>query len=68
MFPNLEAEQARKFHTNSFVAENLEISKESYENKKKTGEFMFFEIKKLLALYNCEFDYLFAQATSAAVL
>ena len=60
MFRNLEAEQARLRLTNQKVADILEISRVSYENKKKTGKFTTREIKKLCRLFKCKFDYLFA--------
>ena len=60
MFRNLEAEQARLRLTNQKVADILEISRVSYENKKKTGTFTTREIKKLCRLFKCKFDYLFA--------
>lgn len=60
MFRNLDAEQARNAMTNKEVAESLGISRVSYENKKKTGKFTTFEIKKLCIMFNCSFDYLFA--------
>lgn len=59
MFRNLEAEQARNGFTNSDMAEKLGISRVSYENKKKTGKFTTFEIKKLCKMFKCKFDYLF---------
>ena len=59
MFRNLEAEQARLGLSNSDVAEKLGISRNSYENKKKTGKFTTFEIKLLCKLFRCKFDYLF---------
>ena len=51
MFRNLEAEQARLRLTNQKVADILEISRVSYENKKKTGKFTTREIKKLCRLF-----------------
>lgn len=60
MFRNLEAEQARNALTNQNVANNLGISRVSYENKKKTGKFTTLEIKELCKMFNCKFDYLFA--------
>ena len=54
MFNNLEAEQARKGLTNQDIANYLEISRQSYEIKKKNGNFKYSEITKLL-------DYLFAK-------
>lgn len=60
MFRNLEAEQARAGLTGQKVADALEISRVSYENKKRTGKFTTWEIKKLCRLFKCKFDYLFA--------
>lgn len=62
MFRNLDAEQARKGYTNQMVADELGISRVSYENKKKSGKFTTLEIKKLCELFKCKFDYLFATA------
>ena len=59
MFRNLEAEQARLGLSNSDVANKLGISRNSYENKKKTGKFTTFEIKMLCKMFKCKFDYLF---------
>jgi len=59
MFRNLEAEQARLGYTNQKVANELGISRVSYENKKKTGKFTTLEIKVLCKLFKCKFDYLF---------
>ena len=60
MFRNLEAEQARYSYTNQKVAEKLNISRTSYENKKKTGKFTALEAKKLCKIFHVKFDYLFA--------
>ena len=60
MFNNLEAEQARNRLNNTQVAEMLNISRASYENKKKTGKFYVTEISKLCQIFKCDFDYLFA--------
>lgn len=67
MFRNLEAEQARLRLTNQKVADILEISRVSYENKKKTGKFTTREIKKLCRLFKCKFDYLFAEEDEKGV-
>lgn len=64
MFKNLDAEQARKGMSNSEVAEYLEISRTSYEKKKKNGNFRLKEINKLLYLFNSTFDYLFDPITT----
>ena len=47
--------------TNQKVADILEISRVSYENKKKTGKLTTREIKKICRLFKCKFDYLFAE-------
>lgn len=59
MFRNLDAEQARNGLTNSDVAKKIGLSRVSYENKKKSGKFTTLEIKALLKLFECKFDYLF---------
>ena len=61
MFRNLEAEQARHGFTNQNMADKLGISRVSYENKKQSGKFTTLEIKTLCKLFNCKFDYLFAE-------
>ena len=61
MFNNLEAEQARKGLTNQDIANYLEISRQSYEIKKKNGNFKYSEITKLLDLFTVSFVYLFAK-------
>ena len=60
MFRNLDAEQARNGMSNSDVASLLNISRVSYENKKKSGKFTTPEIKMLCKTFKCKFDYLFA--------
>ncbi len=67
MFPNLEAEQARKRHTNEFVAKKLNISRQSYESKKRNEKFKYNEIRQLLELYNVPFDYLFTEERQSSV-
>lgn len=62
MFKNLEAEQARNGFTNSDVAEKLNISRRSYETKKKDGNFSRPQIVILMKLFNCSFEYLFAES------
>ena len=61
MFNNLEAEQARKGLTNQDIANYLEISRQSYEIKKKNGNFKYSEITKHLDLFTVSFEYLFAK-------
>lgn len=59
MFRNLEAEQARQKMTNQQVADYLQISRPTYENKKKSGKFYVSEISKLCSLFKCTYEYLF---------
>lgn len=66
MFRNLDAEQARFSLTNQNVADRLNISRVSYENKKKSGKFTTWEIKALCRLFKCSFDYLFAEDEKGA--
>ena len=60
MFPNLDAEQARKKMTNGAVANILGISTGAYERRKKNGRFLADECQKLCVVFGCEFRYLFA--------
>ena len=60
MYPNLNAEMARHGHTNQYVGEQLGISRQSFETRKRSGTFDVGEIKLLLGLYDVEFYYLFA--------
>lgn len=59
MFRNLEAEQARFAYTNQQMAEKLNLSRVSYENKKKSGKFTAIEAKALCKIFMVSFDYLF---------
>lgn len=60
MFRNLEAEQARLSMSNKAMAKFLGISRVTYEAKKKTGKFSQQQIVKMLNLFSCKFEYLFA--------
>lgn len=60
MYNNLEAEQARNKMTNQDVANYLGLSRNTYEQKKRSGRFIPAECIKLCDLFNCAFDYLFA--------
>ena len=60
MFRNLDAEQSRRKMTNFQVAEYLGISRVTYENKKKNGLFTRPQIVRLIRLFDCTFEYLFA--------
>lgn len=59
MFPNLQAEQARKGMTNMQVAESLGIARPTYEQKKKNGRFTVSECRKLCKMFDSTFEYLF---------
>ncbi len=63
MFRNLEAEQKRHSMTNTDVCTLLNITRTTYENKKKVGNFNRAEIVALLELFGCKFEYLFEFAT-----
>lgn len=60
MFRNLEAEQRRAGKTNAEMAEYLGISRVTYEAKKRNGLFNRPQIDKMLRLFDCTFEYLFA--------
>lgn len=60
MFRNLEAEQARKNKTDSEMADILHIRRETFNKKKKSHGFSFFEITMLCKFFDQPFDYLFA--------
>jgi len=60
MFPNLQAEQARKGHTNEYLAKLLGITRHTLKKRKTIGDFKLNEITMLLSLYTSDFDYLFA--------
>lgn len=60
MYRNLEAEQHRYGYTNADMAAKLGVCLKTYTNKKQRGTFTLSEAKTLLALFGCEFDYLFA--------
>jgi len=60
MFPNLQAEQARFSLTNSQVAEEIDMNRNTYEQKKRSGRFTVFDCQRLCNLFNCTFEYLFA--------
>ncbi len=66
MFRNLEAEQRRKGLTNTEVARILNVSRATYETKKKTGKFTRPEIVALLELFGCKFEYLFDDTPTPA--
>lgn len=63
MFPNLNAEQARKNFTNTEVANKLGLSRNSYERKKNNGRFLMSECMMLCKLFERDFEYLFETTT-----
>ena len=64
MFPNLEAEQKRHGLTNADVAKILQVSRPTYETKKKTGNFSRSQLVILCNYFNCNFEYLFTTCES----
>ena len=59
MFPNLQAEQGRNGMTNQAVADVLNLTRASYEQKKRSGNFTVSECKVLCELFKTSFEYLF---------
>lgn len=59
MFPNLEAEQKRYGLTNADVAKILQVSRTTYEAKKKNGNFSRSQLVILCNYFHCNFEYLF---------
>lgn len=62
-FRNLKAEQARHGYTNDQMGQFLGMSRANYETKMRNGRFYASEALKLCKLFDCEFDYLFAEDT-----
>lgn len=60
MFPNLNAEQARKDLSNSDVAKLLGVKSDAYERRKRTGRFSAGECATLCSFFDCSFEYLFS--------
>ena len=60
MFPNLQAEQARRKMTNQQVADYLGVTRRTYEQKKSSGRFVAVECNRLCSLFKSDFSYLFA--------
>jgi DNA-binding XRE family transcriptional regulator len=63
MFPNLDAEQGRHKMSNQAVANELGMSRKTYELKKKNGNFTRPQIIKLMGMFKCSFEYLFDEST-----
>lgn len=60
MFPNLNAEQARKNLSNADVAALIGVKADGYERRKRTGRFLASECATLCGLFDCSFEYLFS--------
>ena len=60
MFPNLQAEQSRMNMTNQQVADEIGMSRVTYESKKKNGSFSVSDCVKLCNLFHTTFEYLFS--------
>lgn len=63
---NIKAEQARLGMSNQQVADYLGICRKSYENKISKDSFTLDEVRSLIRLFNCPFDYLFATDSAQA--
>ena len=59
MFPNLNAEQARKGLNEEGLANVIGVTREALRYKKRDGKFTYNEIRKLCDLFSVTFDYLF---------
>lgn len=62
-FPNLAEEQKKKGYTNDKVAQTLGMSRGNYETKLRNGRFYAREALTLCKLFDCDFEYLFAEET-----
>lgn len=60
MFPNLDAEQARRRLTDEAVAAMIGMKRSTYNRKKQTERFLVDECLKLCKIFSCSFEYLFA--------
>ena len=59
MFPNLDAEMARKRMTDEKAAQLIGITRSMFCRKKKSGKFYVTEAFKLCEFFGVPFDYLF---------
>lgn len=66
MFPNLNAEQARRSLTDEKVAAALGLKRATYGRKKQNGRFLASECLALCQLFDCSFEYLFAADCKSA--
>jgi hypothetical protein len=58
MYPNLETEQARRGHSEGYVAEALGITSEEYRTRKDSGAFSLAYARRLAEVYDKPVDYL----------
>lgn len=65
MFPNLEAEQARRDMVDEDVAKLIGIKRNTYTAKKSSGAFKFSELKQLCDVFGATFEYLFEKGKEA---
>lgn len=65
MYPNLDAEQARRKLNNSETARAIGLTRAAYERKKKNGRFLAEECCGLCRLFDAPFEYLFHRDTDA---
>lgn len=61
MFPNLNAEQTRHDKTNADLADVLQMSRVTFEAKKREGRFMISEADALCRYFGCDYAYLFSK-------
>ncbi|MCL2182984.1 MAG: helix-turn-helix transcriptional regulator [Chitinispirillia bacterium] len=59
MYPNLEAEQTRRGHTEEYVAEKLGMTRQTYSECKLSGAFQPAEALALVKIYDKPVEYLF---------
>lgn len=60
MFPNLNAEQARRSLTDENLAEMIGMKRGTFNRKKQNQRFVVDECLKLCEVLGCSFEYLFA--------
>ena len=60
MFPNLNAEQARRNLTDECLAEMIGMKRGAFNRKKQNQRFVVDECLKLCKVLDCSFEYLFA--------
>ena len=60
MFPNLNAEQARRNLSDERLAEMIGMKRAAFNRKKQNQRFIADECQKLCQVFGCTFEYLFA--------